>query len=48
MTVVASAEEDGAKHHGQRAESSNAGGEVGLFVNGKTQFQEMQYAVAIK
>ena len=45
---MASAEEDGAEHHGQRAESSNAGGEVGLLVNGENQFQEMQHAVAIK
>ena len=46
--MVASAQEDGAKHHGQRTEGSNAGGDVGLFVNGNPQFDEMQHAVAVK
>lgn len=42
------AKEYGAQHHGQCPESGDAGREVGFFVEGKTQFDEMQHAVPVQ
>ena len=41
------AKEYGAQHHGQCSESGDAGRDVGFFVEGKTQFDEMQHAVTV-
>ena len=42
------AKEYGAQHHGQCSESGDAGRDVGFFVEGKTQFDEMQHAVPVQ
>ena len=42
------AKEYGAQHHGQCPESGDAGREVGFFVEGKTQFDEIQHAEPVQ
>ena len=42
------AKEYGAQHHGQCPESGDTGRDVGFFVEGKTQFDEMQHAVPVQ
>ena len=42
------AKEYGAQHHGQCPESGDAGRDVGFFVDGKPQLDEMQDAVPVQ
>ena len=42
------AKEYGAQHHGQCSESGDAGRDVGFFVDGNPQLDEMQDAVPVQ
>ena len=42
------AKEYGTQHHGQCSKTGDAGRNVGFFVKGKSQFNEMQHAVPVQ
>ena len=45
---VRGTQEHGAEHHRKGTKSGDAGRDVGFFVEGKTQFDEMQHAVPVE
>ena len=42
------AEKDSTEHHRQRTEARNAGRDVGFLVKRKSQFDEMEHAMAVQ